>query len=279
MSVRVVTDSASDLTDEEASALGITIVPLSIRFGEEEFIDRIELGADEFYARMAASDGVPGTAAPPPGAFKTAFDNCFEDGANTVVCINLSSGVSATLEAAEVGARELGDRDIRIIDSRSVTSGLGTMVLTAGRTANNGASAEEVVSVVESLKQRTYVYAALDTLENLKKGGRIGSAQALLGNMLSIKPIIDFSSGVVEEAAKLRTRKKSFVWLRDKLAKHGDRVENLSVMHAQAEDIEDFLELLAAVVEPSTIRVGSLGPVVASHAGPGVVGMSFTLGD
>jgi len=279
MSVRVVTDSASDLTDEEASALGITIVPLSIRFGEEELIDRIELGADEFYARMAASDGVPGTAAPPPGAFKTAFDNCFEDGANTVVCINLSSGVSATLEAAEVGARELGDRDIRIIDSRSVTSGLGTMVLTAGRTANNGASAEEVVSVVESLKQRTYVYAALDTLENLKKGGRIGNAQALLGNMLSIKPIIDFSSGVVEEAAKLRTRKKSLVWLRDKLAEHGDRVENLSVMHAQAEDIEDFLELLAAVVEPSTIRVGSLGPVVASHAGPGVVGMSFTLGD
>ena len=279
MNVRVVTDSASDLTDEEASALGITIVPLSIRFGEEEFIDRIELGADEFYARMAASDGVPGTAAPPPGAFKTAFDNCFEDGANTVVCINLSSGVSATLEAAEIGARELGDRDIRIIDSRSVTSGLGTMVLTAGRTANNGASAEEVVSVVESLKQRTYVYAALDTLENLKKGGRIGSAQALLGNMLSIKPIIDFSSGVVEEAAKLRTRKKSLVWLRDKLAEHGDRVENLSVMHAQAEDIEDFLELLAAVVDPSTIRVGSLGPVVASHAGPGVVGMSFTLGD
>jgi DegV family protein with EDD domain len=279
MSVRVVTDSASDLTDEEASALGITIVPLSIRFGEEELIDRIELGADEFYARMAASDDVPGTAAPPPGAFKTAFDNCFEGGANTVVCINLSSGVSATLEAAEIGARELGDRDIRIIDSRSVTSGLGTMVLTAGRTANNGASAEEVVSVVESLKQRTYVYAALDTLENLKKGGRIGSAQALLGNMLSIKPIIDFSSGVVEEAAKLRTRKKSFVWLRDKLAEHGDRVENLSVMHAQAEDIEDFLELLASVVDPSTIRVGSLGPVVASHAGPGVVGMSFTLGD
>ena len=279
MSVRVVTDSASDLTDEEASALGITIVPLSIRFGEEEFVDRIELGEDEFYARMAASADVPGTAAPAPGAFKTAFDKCFEDGANTVVCINLSSGVSATLEAAENGARELGDRDIRIIDSRSVTSGLGTMVLTAGRTANNGASAEEVVSVVESLKQRTYVYAALDTLENLKKGGRIGSAQALLGNMLSIKPIIDFSSGVVEEAAKLRTRKKSLVWLRDKLAEHGDRVENLTVMHAQAEDIEDFLKLLATVVDPSTIRVGSLGPVVASHAGPGVVGMSFTLGD
>ena len=279
MSVRVVTDSASDLTDEEASTLGITIVPLSIRFGEEEFVDRIELGADEFYARMAVSDDVPGTAAPSPGAFKAAFDNCFEDGANTVVCINLSSGVSATLEAAEIGARELGDRDIRIIDSRSVTGGLGTMVLAAGRTANNDASAEEVVSVVANLKQRTYVYAALDTLENLKKGGRIGNAQALFGNMLSIKPIIDFSSGVVEEAAKLRTRKKSLVWLRDKLAEHGDRVENLSVLHAQAEDIEDFLELLATVADPSTTRVGSLGPVVASHAGPGVVGMCFTLGD
>ena len=279
MSVRVVTDSASDLTDEEASVLGITIVPMSIRFGEVEFIDRTELGADEFYARMAVSDDIPGTAAPAPGAFKAAFDSCFEDGANTVVCINLSSGVSATLEAAEIGARELGDRDIRIIDSRSVTGGLGTLVLAAGQTANSGASAEEVVSVVENLKQRTYVYAALDTLENLKKGGRIGNAQALFGNMLSIKPIIDFSSGVVEEAAKLRTRKKSLVWLRDKLAEHGDRVENLSVLHAQAEDIEDFLELLTTVVDPSTTRVGSLGPVVASHAGPGVIGMCFTLGD
>lgn len=279
MSVRIVTDSASDLTQEEVSSLGITIVPLSIRFGEEELVDQVELGADEFYARMATSDDIPGTAAPAPGAFKTAFSNCFDEGASTVVCINLSSGVSATLDAAEVAARELEGKDIRIIDSRSVTGGLGTMVLAASRTANDGASAEEIVNVVEDLKRRTYVYAALDTLENLKKGGRIGHAQALLGNILSIKPIIDFSSGVVEEAAKPRTRKKSLAWLRDKLAESEDRVENLSVMHARAEDIEDFLNLLTTIANPSTTRVGSLGPVVASHAGSGAVGLCFTLSD
>ena len=279
MTVRVVTDSASDLTESEATTLGIKVVPLSIRFGEEEFLDRIELGVDEFYARMAASDDVPQTAAPAPGSFQTAFRSCFDDGASAVVCINLSSGVSATLEAAQGGAREFSDRDVRIVDSRSVTGGLGTMVLAAGRAAASGASADEVVSLVEDLKQRTRVYAAVDTLENLKKGGRIGNAQALLGSVLSIKPLIDFSSGVVEEAGRQRTRRKSLLWLSNKLAEHGSRVENLSVLHAQATDIDDLLEMLGKIVEPSTTRVGSIGPVVASHAGPGVVGMCFTLGD
>lgn len=279
MSVRIVTDSASDLTNEEATALGIEIVPLSIRFGNEELRDRIELGVDEFYTRMAASDDVPQTAAPAPGAFQSTFRDCLNEGASTVICINISSGVSATMQAATAGAQGLGDADIQIIDSRSVTGGLGTMVIAAARAASNGASAEEVVNIVEDLKSRTRVYAAVDTLENLKKGGRIGNAQALLGSVLSIKPLIDFSSGVVEEAGRQRTRRKSLLWLRDKLAESGDRVENLSVMHARAPDIDDFIEMLGGLVEPSTIRVGPIGPVVASHAGPGVVGMCFTLGN
>ncbi|MEE2768845.1 MAG: DegV family protein [Actinomycetota bacterium] len=279
MSVRIVTDSASDLTNEEAALLGIKVVPLSIRFGNQEFIDRTELGVDEFYTRMAASDDVPQTAAPAPGAFQSAFRDCFKEGASTVICINISSGVSATMQAATAGAQDLGDTDVQIIDSRSVTGGLGTMVIAAARAAGNGASAEEVVNIVEDLKSRTRVYAAVDTLENLKKGGRIGNAQALLGSVLSIKPLIDFSSGVVEEAGRQRTRRKSLLWLRDKLSECGDRVENLSVMHARAPDIDDFLEMLGELVEPSAIRIGPLGPVVASHAGPGVVGMCFTLGD
>ena len=279
MSVRIVTDSASDLTDEEAKLLGIKIVPLIIRFGDQELIDRTELGVDEFYTRMAASDDVPQTAAPAPGAFQSAFRDCFNEGAATVICVNISSGVSATMQAATAGAQALGDADVQIIDSRSVTGGLGTMAIAAARAARNGASAEEVVRIVEDLKSRTHVYAAVDTLENLKKGGRIGNAQALLGSVLSIKPLIDFSSGVVEEAGRQRTRRKSLLWLRDKLSESDDRAENLSVMHAQAPDIDDFLEMLGELVEPSAIRVGPLGPVVASHAGPGVVGMCFTLGD
>ena len=150
------------------------------------------------------------------------------------------------------------------------------MVLEAARAANSGASADEVVALVENLRSRTRVYGAIDTLENLKKGGRIGNAQALLGSVLSIKPLIDISSGVVEEAGRQRTRRKSLGWLRDKVAEHGDAISNLSVMHAQADDIDVLLEMLAALVDPADMRVGVIGPVVASHGGPGVVGMAGT---
>ena len=276
MTVRIVTDSACDLSNDEVSSLGIDVVPLSIRFGEQQFLDRDELSVEDFYSRMAASDDLPQTAAPAPGAFEAPFRRRLDEGADSIVCINLSAGLSATLQSAETGARDL-NADIRLIDSRSITGGLGTMVLAAARAANDGASADEIVALVEDLSARTHVYGAIDTLENLKKGGRIGNAQALLGSVLSIKPLIDISTGVVEEAGRQRTRKKSLGWLRDKVAEHGSALSNLSVMHAQADDINVLLEMLAPLVDLADTRVGVIGPVVASHGGPGVVGMCFTL--
>ena len=277
MKIQIVTDSASDLSDEEVSSLGIQIVPLSIRFGEEELIDRIELGADEFYERMNNSEDVPQTAAPSPGAFKEAFEKCFSEGAETVICINISSELSATIQAAEAGAREMSDKDIRIFDSKSVTGGLGTMVLEAAKASQNNQSADEIIDLLENLRSKTRVYAAIDTLENLKKGGRIGNAQALLGSMLSIKPLIDVSSGIVEEAGRQRTRKKSLIWLRDKLAEFENNIENLVIMHARAEDLDELLDMIEDQIDKSNMRVSALGPVVASHGGTGVIGICFTV--
>ena len=277
MKIQIVTDSASDLSDEEASSLGIKIVPLSIRFGEEELIDRIELSADEFYERMNNSTDVPQTAAPSPGAFKKAFEDCFTNGAETVICINISGELSATIQAAEAGARELPEKDIRIFDSKSVTGGLGTMVLEAAKASQNDSSVAEIFNLLENLRSKTRVYAAIDTLENLKKGGRIGNAQALLGSMLSIKPLIDVSTGIVEEAGRQRTRKKSLLWLSNKLAEFEGNIENLVVMHARAEDLDEFLNMFGTQVDKSNMRVTALGPVVASHGGPGVIGICFTL--
>ena len=277
MKIQIVTDSASDLSDEEASSLGIKIVPLSIRFGEEELIDRIELSADEFYERMNNSTDVPQTAAPSPGAFKKAFEDCFTNGAETVICINISGELSATIQAAEAGARELPEKDIRIFDCKSVPGGLGTMVLEAAKASQNDSSVDEIFNLLENLRSKTRVYAAIDTLENLKKGGRIGNAQALLGSMLSIKPLIDVSSGIVEEAGRQRTRKKSLLWLRDKLSEFEGNMENLVVMHARAEDLDEFLNSLEGLIDQTAIRVSALGPVVASHGGPGVIGICFTL--
>jgi DegV family protein with EDD domain len=276
MTVRIVTDSASDLSHDEATRLGVDVVPLSIRFGNDVFLDREELSIDDFYRRMAESDDLPQTAAPAPGAFQEVFNRRLAEGADAIVCICLSSGVSATMESAELAARE-ADGEVRIVDSRSVTAGLGVMVVAAAEAAAAGAGTLEIISMVESMRERTHVYGAIDTLENLKKGGRIGNAQALLGSLLSIKPLIDISSGVVEEAGRQRTRKKSLAWLRDKVAEHADDIETLSVMHAQADDIGDLAEMLAPVVDPSVTRVGVIGPVVASHGGPGVIGLCFTL--
>ena len=168
MAVRIVTDSSCDLTTEEADELGIEIVPLSIRFGSEEFTDRVDLTVDEFYKRLAESTALPETSAPAPGAFEEVFRRAVELGADAVVCINLSSELSATIQSAQNAARALeGVIDVRVIDSRSITSGLGSQVLAAAQAARDGKTADEIVALVEDLVERTHVIGALDTLENL----------------------------------------------------------------------------------------------------------------
>jgi DegV family protein with EDD domain len=274
MAVRVVTDSAADLTDELAAELGVTVVPLTIRFGQDEYVDRRDLTPQEFYDKMAASPTLPETAAPSPGAFEAAFRAALDGGADAVVCINISSGLSATMQSAQNAARSLEGADIRVLDSRTITSGLGSIVEAAARAAAGGASADEVVAVVDDLVGRTRVYGTLDTLENLKKGGRIGNAQALLGSLLSIKPIIDISTGVVEEAGKARTRQKALRAVADKVAAAGE-IEHLSVMHGQAPDVDDLVAMLAEVHPRDQIRVGEIGATIGVHGGPRVVGVSF----
>ena len=276
--VRIVTDSSCDLTPEEAEALGIEIVPLSIRFGDDEYVDRTELSATAFYETMATNPHLPGTAAPAPGAFETVFRQLLDDGADAVVAITLSESLSATIQSARTAASAVDGADIRTIDSRSITAGLGTQVLHAARAARDGASADEIEALVQSLVPRTKVLGVLDTLDNLKKGGRIGGAQALLGSMLSIKPAIDISTGEVHEAGKPRTRKKALQWLADQVLAH-DRVEDLAVMHGDAPDIDDFLALLAPTYGASDIRVGLIGAVIGAHGGPRVVGVCFLVPD
>jgi DegV family protein with EDD domain len=272
--VRIVTDSSCDLTAEEADELGIEIVSLSIRFGDDEFVDRTELSATEFYERMATSEVLPETAAPAPGAFETVFQTLLADGADAIVCITLSAALSATLQSARTAAASIEGADITVVDSQSITAGLGTQVLRAAQAARDGRSAEEIVELVESLVPRTHVIGVLDTLDNLKKGGRIGGAQALLGSMLSIKPAIDISTGEVKEAGKPRTRKKALQWLADQVLTY-DHVEDLAVMHGDAPDADDFLELLAGRYDRSDVRVGQIGAVIGAHGGPRVIGVCF----
>jgi DegV family protein with EDD domain len=275
MAVRIVTDSSCDLTDAQVAEHGIEVVPLTIRFGDEELEDRTQLGVEQFYETLGTSAVLPETAAPAPGKFEAAFRRQAAAGADAIVCVNLSAGLSATMQSAQNAAKAVeGELDVRVLDSRSITSGLGTQVLLAAEAAAGGASVDEVVALVEDLSARTHVVGALDTLDNLKKGGRIGGAQALLGSLLSIKPILDISTGTVEEAGKARTRRRALEVLRDKVVEAG-AVEHLCVTHGFAPDLDDMLRLLAEHHPRESIRVGHIGPVIGTHGGPRVMGVTW----
>jgi DegV family protein with EDD domain len=277
--VRIVTDSACDLPAEVADELGIEIVPLSIRFGDEEFIDREELSVAEFWTRCVNMSTLPETAAPAPGQFEAVYRKLAAEGATGIVVISLSGQLSATIQSAELAARSViddadTDLDVRIVDSRTVSMGIGTIAVACARAAAEGASIDDVEALAIDLSDRTRVFAALDTLDNLKKGGRIGGAKAFLATALSIKPIIDVTGGVVAEAGKQRTRSKALAHLVERFKSYDGRVENLAVLHADCSDIDLFVDMLQPHYD-GEILVGEIGPVIGTHGGRGTIGVAF----
>ena len=277
--VHVVTDSSCDLPAALADELGISIIPLTIRFGDEEFVDRSELSTAEFWTRCVNSDTLPETAAPAPGQFEQAYRAAAADGATSVIVISLSSALSATMQSAQLAARTVAadpdiDLDVRVVDSRTITMGLGTIVLACARAARDGASIDDIEALANDLVDRTRVFGALDTLDNLKKGGRIGNAKAMLATALSIKPIIEVTGGVVEQAGKQRTRSKALSYLVDKVQSYEGKIENLAVLHADCSDIDLFVEMLAPY-HTDDIVIGEIGPVIGTHGGRGTIGVAF----
>jgi len=277
MTVRIVTDSSCDLPQAMADALGIRIVPLSVRFGDTEYIDRTTITATEFWSQCAASATLPETAAPSPGSFEETYRSLAAEGATAIVVVALSSDLSATMQSAELAARAVAPGiDVRIVDSRNASMGLGLTVLACAELAKTGASADEVVARAQSVIPRTRVFAALDTLDNLKKGGRIGGAKAMLATVMSIKPLISITNGLVEEAGKQRTRSKALAHLVDILRNQEVPIERLAVLNAQCADIDAFVAMVKEVYTGEII-VGDIGAVIGTHAGQGTIGIVFLL--
>ncbi len=276
--VKIVTDSSCDLPDELVESHRIAVVPLTVRFGEEEFVDRVDLDASEFWKRCAAADVLPETSAPSPGAFEEVYRDALADGYDSVVAVMLSGDLSATIQAAEAAARSVTDDiAVHVVDSKTVTMGLGNLVLRAARLAEGGATAEEVADRARSDARRTRAFAALDTLENLRKGGRIGAARSMLGSLLSIKPIIEVKDGSVVEAGKQRTRARALKLLAEKVREHSP-VESLAVMHADCPDVDRFVATLNEVYDDEIV-VGEIGAVIGAHAGPGTMGITFLVSE
>jgi DegV family protein with EDD domain len=277
--IRVVTDSACDLPAALAEEHGIEIVPLTIRFGEEELVDRRDLSPKEFWARVQNSPVLPETAAPSPGAFEEAYRRAAAGGSDGVVCCTLSGGLSATFQAATVAAQAVADViPVRVVDTRSVTLAEGMMAVAGARVAAQGKGIDDVAGAIQDIVERNRLFATMDTLENLKKGGRIGGAQAFFGSLLSVKPVIELRDGVVEPESRQRTRSKSLRYLIDKLREY-DHVENLAVLHGEAPDIEEFLDDVGEVYPRDQIILGDVGAVIGAHVGPRVIGITFQVPD
>jgi DegV family protein with EDD domain len=274
MPVRIVSDSACDLPPALCDELGIDIVPLSIRFGADELVDRVELSTAAFWDRLGRTTVLPETAAPYVGAFETKFRELHEQGADGIVCVNLSSRMSATMQSAQIAAKSLdGVCPVTVFDSESASMGTGMLTLHAARLANAGADLGTIVAALDDARARSHALFTLDTLEYLRKGGRIGGAQALLGSMLSIKPVITVKEGEVSPVSKVRTRSKALRYVVDQVKERP--VETLYVMHGQAADVDEFVAMFEPIVADAEIIVAEIGPVVGVHTGPGVIGATW----
>ncbi|HYM84118.1 MAG TPA: DegV family protein [Candidatus Dormibacteraeota bacterium] len=273
--VAIVTDSAADLTPEVAAGAGIRVVPLEVSFGSESFRAGIDLSTEAFWARMLApSAPFPTTAAASPGDFGTAYQAAFASGATAVVCITVSGKLSGTVKSATIARDLMTDRDVRVVDSRTASMGHGLLALFAAELARRGLSADEIVTRVEERIPDTDLYVALDTLEYLRRGGRLSPAQAAIGSLLSVKPIITVRDGRVDTAERVRTRTKARERVLELLTERP--AERIAILYTPGADPdafrEDVLARTAGSVEPDAVSVQLVGPSVGPHLGPGCLG-------
>ncbi len=277
--IGVVTDSSCDLPDDLLEQAGVAVVPLTIRFGAEEMVDREDISPDDFWRRLPDADELPQTAAPSPGRFEAAYRRLAAAGAEGVVAVCISSALSGTFQSAQIAASAVaGEVPVRVVDSRLTSAALGLATLAAADAADAGGGLEEVEAAARRAAAGSGVLGALDTLEFLKRGGRIGGAQALLGDLLSVKPLITLEDGQVVPAGRVRTRRKALAALIDHVRGLAPQLDALVVVHGAAPDVDAFAAALTDVVPPERITVSTLGPVVGTHAGPGLIGVCHRLG-
>lgn len=274
MAVKIVTDSLSDITSDIAQGLGITVVPLTVSFGRESFLDRITMTTDEFYHRLAHDAIWPTTTQPPPGDFVDVYNKLAKE-TDEILVITLSSKLSGTYQSA-LSAKGMVEEKCRIevIDSLTVAMGLGLIVIAAAKAAQAGANLDELVDLVRRAMPRSHLSAYFDTLKYLAKGGRIGKAQGLLGAMLSIKPILTVKDGEMSPVTRLRSRAAGMDYLYNSVASFS-HIEELAVEHATTPDDADRLvERLSSVFPKERIYRSTISPVVGTYAGPGAMAVT-----
>jgi DegV family protein with EDD domain len=272
--IHVVTDSTSDFAKEDAQALGLTVVPLTIRFGDEQFRDGVDIDSDEFYRRLPKATVQPTTSQPSPEQFATVYRELLRDPGDSVVSIHISAKLSGTLQSANLAAQEFDSARLHLVDSESVSAGLQLLIRAAVDDIAAGLDAAAVAAAATRRRPGVGIYVLLDTLTYLQRGGRIGRAQAMLGSLLSVKPVLTVEGGEVAPVGRVRSRSQGLDMiverLRAKLPLRG-----LAAFHCGAPDLlPELRSRLIALVPDMEVTVGQVGPVVGVYAGPGGIGIA-----
>ena len=275
MAVKIVTDSLSDITSDLAQELGITVVPLTVFFGQESFLDRVTMTTDEFYHRLTHGNIWPTTTQPPPGDFINVYEKLAKE-TDEILVVTLSSKLSGTYQSA-MQAKDMmeGKCRIEVIDSLMVAMSLGLIVISAAKAAKAGANLDALADLVRKAMSRSHLIAYFDTLKYLAKGGRIGKAQGLLGAMLSIKPILTVKDGEMSPLTRLRSRAAGMDYLYNSAASYS-HIEELAVEYATTPDeADELVERLSSLHPKERIYKSTLSPVVGTYAGPGAMAVTI----
>lgn len=277
MAVKIITDSVSDLPGDLKSAYGIEVLPLMVNFGEVSYRDGIDLTPEAFFEKLKTAETLPTTSQVNVGQFVECFDRIVEAGDEAVV-ITLSSKLSGTYSAAVTAVEEAGKDRITVLDSKFVSFGQGLLVLKAAEMAREGMNRDDIVKACENLMGRLEMLIFVDTLTYLHKGGRLSAGEAVIGGLLSIKPILSVKDGALAPLDKVRGRKKTLKWFEQYLQDHSAEMSEESVGFFHAADpifMEEMIDVASSVIRPSKIHRSTVGAVVGTHSGPGCVAFAY----
>jgi DegV family protein with EDD domain len=274
MTLHVVTDSAGDIPRALVEELGITVVPLVLIFGDNELRDGVDIDSDTFFERLAEASDMPSTTQPAAGVFLAAYRDLIEDGATGIISVHVAGQLSGTIESARQAAATL-DAGIPIvhIDSQSASLGEGVVAIEVARALGRGASLEDAVAVGHDVIRRSHLFLTVDTLEYLRRGGRLGRGQELFGSMLQIKPILEIKDGTLEVLARVRRRRKSLSELTARAAEFLPGAIIAGVHGAAHDDLEYALAPLIEQAPNTEVVRGQISPVIGVHGGPGTLGI------
>jgi DegV family protein with EDD domain len=280
MPVRIITDSTADIPPQLAAELGIRVMPLYVHFGNQVYRDGVDLTAEDFYLKLVANKTLPTTSTVAPVEFAQIYDELSKE-TNEILAVTVSSKLSATYDVALQGRDLRQDKKCRveIMDSKLFCMAMGLVVIGAAKRAREGANLDSVAEFAKGLYSRIHVRMAFDTLEYMRKGGRIGAAEAFMGRMLDVKPILTLKDGMAMPVVRRRTRAKAIEYLR-KFAANFDNIAELAVAYTTTpEDAAGLVNDLDDVFPKERVYMSVIGPVVGTHLGPGALGIAVVEGE